>query len=141
MKSLLLFLCVFCLQPFLLADEAMINPLEAIREKGSITLSDGSSFYTFRKDGSFDSGPLGISGRTITGKWHVSKDSPDRSFVVDGKWSWVNGMSRPDDFRQITFAIYPGTFRKASGDKERFAMSDEFFQCYFIVDELASNVK
>jgi hypothetical protein len=49
-----------------LAEEAVIFPIQAIQKKGRVPISDGSSFYTFRTDETFDSGPLG-SGRTISG--------------------------------------------------------------------------
>ena len=38
--------------------------------ESGLTLIDGSSSYTFSKDGSFSSRPLdSICGRTFTGKW------------------------------------------------------------------------
>jgi len=40
-----------------------------IATEGCLVFTDGSSFYDFEKDGTFYSGPSGLSGRTITGRW------------------------------------------------------------------------
>jgi len=141
MKALLTLFALFWIPTFLKADDARIAPLDAIRENESITISDGSSFYTFRKDGSFDSGPGGISGRRITGTWTISQDRPNPSFVVDGQWSWINGLSNPDDFRRIVFDIRPGVFRKTSDEASHFSLSSQIFQCYFLIDELTKKPK
>jgi len=141
MKPLLYILSVFLLSAFLYAGETQITPLDAIQSKGSITISDGSSFYTFRKDGSFESGPCGFSGRTISGKWHLSENRPNRLFVVDGRWGWINGLSRSGDFRKIVFDIRPGTFRKTSSQEQQFTLGAEIFQCYFLIDELIPQAK
>ncbi len=120
-----------------LAEEAVIQPIQAIQEKGSVTISDGSSFYTFRKDGTFDSGPLGFGGRTISGRWRLDESRINNpAFVVDGKWGWINGLSRSDDYRRIVFDIRPGKFRKASVEEDH--RCPEIFQCYFLIEELVS---
>jgi len=120
-----------------LAEEAEIPPIQAIQEKGSVTISDGSSFHTFRKDGTFDSGPLGICGRTISGRWRLDERSrPNTVFVVDGRWGWINGPSRSDDHRRIVFYIWSGKFRKASVEEDH--RCPEIFQCYFLIEELVS---
>ncbi len=122
-----------------LAEDVVIPPIQAIQEKGSVTISDGSSFYTFRKDGTFDSGPLGFGGRTISGRWRLDESRPNPAFVVDGKWGWINGLSRSDDLRRIVFDIRPGKFRKASVEEGQWY--PEIFQCYFLIEELVPQSK
>lgn len=114
-----------------------IQPLDAIKEKGSITLVDGSSFYSFYKDGTFLSGPLGLCGRSIEGTWSISTNQPNRSFIVDGRWSWINGLSRPDDLRTMVVDIRAGEFRPISKSEAAFGLkAKEIFQCYFLIVEL-----
>ncbi len=128
--------------PFLLqAAPDSISAEKAIQAKGSITISDGSSFYTFREDGSFQSGPRGLSGRVITGKWKIRNDRPMSIFIVDGEWSWMNGSSLNDDFGRIVFDIRPGVFRKTSAEERQFTLSGEVFECYFLIDELNHKAK
>lgn len=122
-----------------LAEDAAISPIQAIQEKGSVTISAGSSFYTVRKDGAFDSGPLGFRGRTISGRWRSDKSHPNEAFVVDGQWRWINGPSRSDDHRRIVFDIWAGRFRKASAEEGLWC--PEIFQCYFLIEELVPQSK
>ena len=74
---------------------------QIIAETGSFVYLDGSSYFAFGKSGQFESGPKGMSGRTIKGTW--SKDRNDM-FVIKGQWSWMNGWSQTNDFR--TMVIY-----------------------------------
>ncbi len=122
-----------------LAEEAAISPIQAIEKKGSVTISDGASFYTFRKDGAFDSGPLGFRGRTISGRWRLDKSRPYEAFDVDGQWGWINGPSRSDDHRRIVFDIQAGKFRKASAEEGHWC--PEIFQYYFLIEELVPQSK
>jgi len=112
------------------------EPALAIEERGSLTVSDGSSFYTFNKDGTFASGPLGMSGRIIEGRWRMEEGSGNR-FLVEGRWSWMNGISPLDDFRKMVVVVYPGTFKKVPKDRLGFASVDEVLDCYFIIDGLS----
>lgn len=118
------------------AEDRLSEPSLAIEERGSLTLSDGSSFYTFNKDGTFLSGPWGISGRTIEGRWSREEGSRNR-FLVEGRWSWMNGTSTLDDFRKMILVVYPGTFKKVPKDRLGFASVDEVLDCYFIIDGLS----
>ena len=121
-----------------LAAEDRIPPLQAVEKSKAITISDGVSFYTFKADGSFASGPIGFSGRTINGTWKVDKGRPNVPFVVEGRWSWVNGISRNDDFRRMVFSLWPGSFRPAVGaERDGFLSADQIFDCYFVIDELS----
>lgn len=73
MKVSLVFLLIFaaCLQ---LQAAETTNPDDIIQKEGELLIADGSSYYRFSKNGVFDSGPLGVSGRTIRGEWKQSGD-------------------------------------------------------------------
>jgi len=99
--------------------------LAVINKEGSLTISDGSSTYTFRKDGSFISGPRGICGRTIDGKW---RSSDSGLFVVEGTWGWDNGLSEINDVRIMTLSIQSLYKTHESGPDE--------YKCYLVIEEL-----
>lgn len=123
------------------ARDVRIDPFAAIEAHGSITISDGSSFYRFSKDGAFFSGFVGEDGgRTITGTWKRSTDRPNVSFVVVGKWSWINGLSRWEDPRMMVLELGMGTFRDRHAN-ELLEMGDRLFDCYFFIDELRTVLK
>jgi hypothetical protein len=74
---------------------------EAIEKEGVFRFSDGSSIYSFHKDGSFDLNPCGGSGRTIKGSWK----KVDGFIQVEGEWAWINGVSTPGDIRIMKLQI------------------------------------
>ena len=74
----------------------------ALAADGVVAFSDGSSLYRVFADGRFTLDPLGMSGRTVVGRWR-SEDG--RVFVITGQWGWVNGVSRDDDYRCMTLAL------------------------------------
>jgi hypothetical protein len=90
------------------------SPDQVIRENGALVITDGASYYRFNRDSSFDSGPLGISGRVIKGRWR----GDGQPFVIEGQWTWVNGASAADDYRRMTMYVGgtngPGTVREYS---------------------------
>jgi hypothetical protein len=97
------------------AASAQTRPPErVIRDDGALVLTDGASYYRFKRDGSFDSGPIGLSGRTITGRWRGGEGE----FIVEGRWGWINGQSLRDDYRRMTMRIGaidgPGTIQSLS---------------------------
>lgn len=104
---------------------------------GLFVFSDGSSVYVLKKDGTFALEPVGISGRTIQGYW---QSDDDRLFVVTGQWGWVNGLSRDDDYRRMTFAVtaYPAE-RVAVPVTTRTRLSVN--GAYFVMDELVKTTK
>ena len=109
----------------------------AIEAKGAFAFSDGASVYVLEKGGTFVLEPVGISGRTIEGSW-VSDD--DRIFVVTGRWGWVNGLSRDDDYRRLTFAV---TAHPAEGKAEPVKTRSGVVvsPAYFVIDELVKTTK
>jgi hypothetical protein len=110
------------------------EPLKIIQAEGQFVFTDGSSYYLLRKGGEFKSGPLGLSGREITGTWKTN----DRMFVIEGRWGWMNGVSAADDYRQMT--LYVGTptsvetARRLSHVDE--SVNVKIYKCYFIIEEL-----
>jgi hypothetical protein len=66
-----------------------------------ICISDGSSLYIFHPNGDFELEPLGLSGRTIQGKWRLHYTMVQ----VTGLWSWMNGISADDDYRTMVLNV------------------------------------
>lgn len=116
-----------------LAANPQVQPLDAINEKGSITVLDSPSFFIFYKDGTFRSGPMGLCGPAIEGTWTISTDRPNPSFIVEGRWFWINGISHRDDFRTMVVDIRAGEFRPTSRSERGVGGHDtaEIFQCHF----------
>ena len=80
------------------------SPLEEIfAQRDVLAFSDGSSVYTFHRDHHFTLGPVGLSGRTIDGIW----DEANGGLLITGKWSWMNGLSAPDDIREMLVGVSP----------------------------------
>ena len=116
--------------PVSAADE-FIAPEKIIEKEGCLSISDGSSIYTFQKNGTFSLRPYTISGRTIQGIWKKGDDT-DGSFIVEGRWAWINGASLNNDERIMKLWIYP-----LSGEKEIVAYDRQsVYKCYFLIDEL-----
>ena len=116
------------------AGDAPIPPLKQIEQFGSICIGDGSSYFMFAKDGSFKSGPLGISGRTMTGRWVTNTDG---RFVVTAHLGWINGIYPNDHYRRIVFYI-PYVTKRAFELKVPFLSSTEVSESYFLIEEMAA---
>jgi hypothetical protein len=116
--------------------DAMKSAETAIEQFGGISICDGSSFFTFSKDGSFESGPLGMSGRTMKGHW--TKDA-DGHLVATARLGWINGASSGDQYRRIVFFISHVSKRKEEGDKIRHGFAPStLFDSYFFIEEMMS---
>ena len=119
------------------------GPEDALRgvlnARGSFAFSDGSSVYTLYRDGRFELGPVGLSGRTIEGVW---QSDDDHVFVVFGRWGWINGLSRDDDYRRMTFAVtaYPSVPPKdlpvQPGLAPALRPDPALTETYFVIEEL-----
>jgi len=125
MKIALLFFLLLSAKFVTAAEEPSIPALKAIEKFGSITIADGSSFFTFSKDGSFHSGPLSQSGRTFEGHWKAD----GLKFTVIATLGWLNGLSKFDDYRRIVFVIYDVR-------KKPSAPHPNLVDAYFLIDEL-----
>ena len=87
-------------------NPASLKPVDIIAREGSLNVSDGSSLYLFNQDGSFHSFPVGMSGRTIEGRWAFQPGS-EAVVIIEGRWGWLNGLSPLDDFRTMKLVLYP----------------------------------
>ena len=122
-------------------------PLQVINQEGELIISDGSSYYAFKKDGQFLSGPIdGISGRVISGKWKCegSPDSMSAVFDIEGNWEWVNGTFSLHDVRLMKMAVYHigsefESYPKPTGG-DVYGMEGEksfrVYKCYFIIESI-----
>lgn len=136
-KCLLLILIIFF--PHVANGENYSSALDIIKKEGQFVFTDGSSYYRFSSDGAFDSGPLSISGRTINGKW---KSDGDYKFIIEGVWSWVNGMSSINDRRRLVLTVQPAFILQPAPDEPtRNFIPDsktnpKIYKCYFTLEEL-----
>ena len=107
--------------------------------KSGLTLIDGSSSYTFSKDGNFSSRPLdSICGRTLTGKWVKVGERVE----VTAEEGWINGIHSPN-YRRIMFIIGSGksvpyiTPDDPTGKRAiMFQNPKTYFKCYWLIDEM-----
>lgn len=108
---------------------------DIIQNEGQFAFTDSASYYLFRSDGRFESGPLGLSGRTIAGHWKLRRD---RAFEIEGKWGWVNGLSPRDDFRRMTLSLSGPSDPTEPKDLSPVSPPEFFkvYKCYFVIDEL-----
>ena len=113
--------------------------------KSGIVLIDGSSSYTFSKDGSFTSAPLSASGRTFEGKWEIieGKSEGAATVVVEAKEGWRDGIQPGNSFRRIVFVICPGEtvpyIREDDPTGQLAIMARDpkaYFKCYWFIDEM-----
>ena len=112
--------------------------ISIIEEEGQFLFTDGSSYYLFFKDGNFDSGPLTLSGRTIQGTW---KQSGDYQFIIEGKWSWLNGLYPANDKRRLVMNVQPPFVYQPDESKNTFIprhmiKPPRIYKCYFSIEEL-----
>ena len=115
----------------LTAADSLVEPIAVIAEEGSLNISDGSSLYTFNRDGTFSSIPLGISGRTIEGRWTQEGET----FIVEGKWSWLNGISPTNDQRVMRLGV--GELDKSHQVIVGVPLRKiPVYNCYFVIEEL-----
>jgi len=128
MKILLSCLFASCL--FISARAQSLDPSDVLKQDGILRVSDGSSYYEFRTNGTFHSFPVSVSGRTFDGSWTSSAGPYSITFTVTAKMGWLNGIQpQPDDWK-IVLRVDAGLKRPA----DRLHM--EVFDGYFIFEEL-----
>jgi hypothetical protein len=123
--SFLIFACTI-----ISAKAQSLDPSAVFKQDGILRISDGSSYYEFKTNGTFRSIPVGMSGRTFTGTWTSSADPNYLHFTVTAKMGWMNGIEPPQDDWRIVFAVSSGTRHPA----ERFRQAT--FDCYWFIEEL-----
>jgi hypothetical protein len=115
------------------------EPVEIIRQEGQFVFTDGSSYYLFKKDHTFKSGPVEMSGREITGTWELE----DSFFVINGKWGWLNGGSQKDDYRKmVLYVAKPQSIEKVDKSSPGYGIQGmKIYKCYFEIEELEKITK
>lgn len=122
---------------FSLQGKEYTRAIDIIYKEGTFLTTDGSSYFLFHKDGLFNSGPLSLSGQEIRGKWTRQGDS---QFIVEGEWSWVNGVSVLNDRRRLIMTVHPPCSLE-DGSKYPFipqvgGQRPKIYKCYFTIDKL-----
>src|SRR4051812_29361738 len=137
MNCLFLSIVLILAFPFAQEEQPLRSAAQIIKEEGQIIVADNSSYYLFKADGSFESGPLGLSGRTIDGRW---KQRYMNHFVIEGKWEWINGLSPKEDYRRMTLIIGAahGFEQKESVSAATHAEPGRVYNCYLLVEELVT---
>ena len=128
-------LTAFALTASLLTAE----PTELLKADGELVLFDGASLFVFKADGTFESAPNGMSGRTFNGKWKNPPGEP-LLFEVIATQSWLNGVSVKDDSRKLVFAIYSGTTRPFTAAMGGSSVK-KIFDGYWLLQELTKVTK
>ena len=128
-KTLLMCLVLVC--AYFVTEAQSLDPSDVLKIDGILRISDGSSYYEFDTNGTFNSFPVGKSGRCFRGTWTSSAMPNSCTFTVIAKMSWMNGIQPPPDDWKIVLRVDSGVKRPA----DRFHR--EVLDCYFIVEELA----
>jgi hypothetical protein len=113
-------------------DQPPDSAAKVMEKYGSFAISDGSSWYNFSKDGTFKSGPMGMSGRTLEGKWAAAGDD---TFTVVAKYGWINGLSAGDEYRRIVFRMLFLEKRPSKPEGSHFGFAPELFDAYWHIEE------
>ena len=143
MKAILL---SFLFVSTVIATKALpIDPSAVLRQDGVLTITDGSSYYSFNTNGVFRSFPVGWSGRCFIGSWTSTANMSLLHITATASIWWINGInSGHAEWRRIVFSVYPGT-RKPSNlpvldahtGKIAKGLHPSIFDCYWIIDELS----
>ena len=114
----------------------LIKP-ESILGKRELCISDGSSLYIFSPDKTFRLEPIGMSGRRIKGTWK----SDSNGIHIVGQWSWINGLSTDDDFREMD--IHIGSLQDNTRDQTSMltASKHKIYECYFLIERVEKKKK
>lgn len=132
MQKLLLLLFLIVSFRAAAAADAPISALEAIEQFGRVSVSDGTSYFSFAKDGSFDSGPLDLSGRTLRGRWI---NGVDGRIVVTARLGLKNGISSGNQYRRIVFFIWHVS-RRAREPATTAEPPASRFDSHFLIEEM-----
>ena len=136
MKNQTIAVLISLLIPLPLFAGDLIKP-ESILGKQELCISDGSSIYIFSPDKTFRLEPLGMSGRTIKGTWTSDSDG----IHIFGQWTWINGLSSKDDFREMD--IHIGSLQDSTRDQTSMltASKHKIYECYFLIERVEKKKK
>ena len=113
------------------AAEPTYWPQEALDKFGAFTITDGSSYFTFSRDGKFKSGPMGLSGRELSGTWTVADKT---EMTVVARVGWMNGLQPQDDYRRIVLRI-SSLHKRTTQPAVSFGAPADLFDGYFYIEE------
>lgn len=122
----------FSVSTILHAAEPEYSPQAALDKFGRFALTDGTSYFTFTRDGQFKSGPMGESGRELTGTWTLA-DATELTVVA--RLGWLNGLNPPDEYRRLVFRISSLRERRAQ-PASPFAPPTAWFDGHWVIEEL-----
>jgi hypothetical protein len=136
MNSLVLSIVLILSFPFSQEEQPYRSAAQIIKEEGQLIVADNFYYYLLKADGSFESGPMQLSGRTISGRWKQKGDQ--NYFVIEGKWEWINGIWPNDDYRRMTLNIGGASSfeQKEPISKMTHPESGRVYKCYLLVEEL-----
>ena len=115
-------------------------PLELLKAEGRLVIFDGASFFEFKADGSFESLPVGISGRTLNGRWQMTQAEP-LIIEVLATQSWLNGVTPNDDYRKLSFTIYRGKTKAFDAPMPSLFGFTRVFDGYWLLQEFSKVAK
>jgi hypothetical protein len=129
-------LCLLASVVLCLAGTSTNDPTTVFRTDGVLIITDGSSFYLFRTNGTFVSTPAGLSGRTFEGTCTWSSDENKLSFSVKAREGWWNGPGSGDDYR-IALDVWSGKKKPPEGlYPPHVVRTNEVYDCYFLIREM-----
>lgn len=134
MKSVFISVLIICAS-LSAASMRYQSPLAILNAKGTLALSDGSSYYVFSRDGTFRSFPRGMSGRLLHGAFKTEGSDVVR-FTVMAIQSWRNGLSSLNDRRKIIFVVYPGQNKANKQASDEQPAPKQVWNGYYIIEEL-----
>ena len=127
----IIFFAFFLTVAALGAEDPTYSPQEAIAKFGSFTITEGSSYFTFSQDGKFRSGPMGMSGRELSGTWTLADKT---ELTVIAQVGWMNGLQPRDDYRRIVLRV--STLRKRPAPATiSLGAPAELFDSYYLIEE------
>ena len=106
-----------------------------IGETGSFAFTDGSSVYTFKKDGTFKLLPVKNMARCVSGTW-TNRVGSDETFVVQGLWAWVDGISKIDDYREMTLLVHLLDPKPLRRQIKSTASQVDLYDVYFTIEDI-----
>lgn len=114
----------------------LIKP-ETVLGTKELCISDGSSLFIFSPGKKFRLEPIGMSGRTIEGTWTQDSDG----IHIVGQWSWINGISANDDFREMD--IHIGSLQGETRDYTSMISGSKhkIYECYFLIERVVKKKK
>ena len=141
MKIRFAVIALFAAGVLCIAGTASVHPGTLFKTDGRLVISDGSSYYVFRTNGTFLSVPVGMSGRTFEGTCAAAIETDRVWFTVHATRGWMNGASSPAEYR-ILFVVHSGGHKRPEKPYIlREPEADGVYDGYFLIEELVKVAK